>query len=77
LKQLEAPAGSSTAVSTIAGSSAFKPMKFLHNGHAGPFKSASDIDIAGACFSLIHRKAASARQGRRPGQRAKKTGVSR
>src|SRR6266478_3725086 len=27
------------------------------------FRSASDIDIAGACFSLIHRKAASARRG--------------
>jgi indolepyruvate ferredoxin oxidoreductase len=38
-------------------------MKFLHTGHAGQFRSASDIDIAGACFSLIHRKAASARRG--------------
>ncbi|WP_423960508.1 hypothetical protein [Bradyrhizobium sp.] len=45
--------------SAIARSRAFKPMKFLHNGHAGGRQRASDIDITGTCFSLAegrHRR---------------------
>jgi hypothetical protein len=37
---------------SIAKEDAFKPMKFLRNGHAGPIARPADIDIAGACFSL-------------------------
>jgi len=49
----EAPTGTGAATSSIAASAlnAFKPMKFHHNGHAGPIGAASDIDIAGAGFS--------------------------
>jgi hypothetical protein len=47
----EAPTRTGAATSSIAASNAFKPMKFHHNGHAGPIGAASDIDIAGAGFS--------------------------